>query len=494
MGDWLITGVRLVDATGVRDGGLRTAAGRIAEVLPADLSPADTAALARRHGCEVLDGRGRWLIPGGVDPHVHLGLRAGDVRTVDDFASGTRAALAGGTTTVIDFVTPGREEPLVAATEARLAEAAAACCDHHLHASVTAWRPATAAGGGTAAELAACVERFGHRSLKLYLAYLETIGLDGDDLAAAMATAAGLDLTVLLHCEDGAEVDRRRAALAAAGQLEPAAHARSRPPEVEAAAVRQALALAARTGCRPYLVHLSTAEALAAVAAARARGQAVWAETCPHYLLLDASAYARPAPEAALFVMSPPLRDPEHVAALRAALAPGAAPGAAPGPGGTTPPAAAPATLDIVATDHCAFSRQQKQAAAGDFRRIPNGAAGVQDRLVLLHTLGVAGGLITPSRWVELVAAAPARAFGLFPRKGSLEVGADADLVLWDPEVRGTIDAAGRPHPADHGLYDGLAVQGRPQRVWLRGELVVRGDEVLARPGAGRFLGHDGGA
>ncbi len=487
MADWLITNVRLIDADGEREGSLRTAGGRIAEVLPAEGLPAegssrtgrpagaameDLTALAARHGCRLLDGRGRWLVPGGVDPHVHLGLRSGDARTVDDFASGTRAALAGGTTTVIDFVTPTRQESLVAATGARLAETVGSSCDFHLHASITAWRPATREEPGTAAELRRCVERFGHRSLKLYLAYLETIGLAGDHLAAAMAAAADLDLTVLLHCEDGAEVSRRRAELVAAGDLSPAAHARSRPPEVEVAAVRTALALAARTGCRPYLVHLSTADALAAVAAAREQGQAVWAETCPQYLLLDASAYARPAAEAALLVMSPPLRDPEHGVALRAALASGA--------------------VDVVGTDHCAFSRAQKQAAADHFPAIPNGVAGVAYRLTLLHTHFVAAGLISPSRWVELVAAGPARAFGLCPRKGSLAVGADADLVLWDPEHRGVIHAGEPPHPSDHTVYEGWPVVGRAERVWLRGESVVEDGAVVAGAGRGRFLGRDG--
>jgi dihydropyrimidinase len=457
MSGYLITGAILIDGQSERRGTLRTEGDRIAEIHPPDLTALDLADLAARHDGAIVDGAGRWLVPGGVDPHVHFALPAAGTTTCDDFATGTQSALAGGTTTVIDFVTPGREQSLVEATERRLAEAEAACCDYALHASATAWRETTAS------ELRQCHERFGLRSLKLYLAYLETIGLGDADLVRAMQVAAELELTVMLHCEDGLEVARRQRDLLAAGEVGPLAHARSRPPQLEIDAVARALRLAARTGCRPYVVHVSTAGALAAVAAARAHGQTVLAETCPQYLLLDESRYEAPFVEAAACVMSPPLRSRDNPRALREALERG--------------------DVDVVATDHCAFTRAQKNLGRDDFTRIPGGAAGVEHRLALLGTLGLA-----PAAWVGLVARRPAEIFGLYPRKGSLEPGADADLVLWDPAVEWTVSSADDHHPGDHSIWEGHAARGRAETVWSRGELVVGGGEVQAAVGRGRFL------
>jgi dihydropyrimidinase len=453
-GDLLITGAILVDEHGERPGCVRVRDGRIAAVTGAP--PADAS------GCDVVDGAGCLLLPGGVDPHVHFALPAGGTVTADDFASGGAAALAGGTTTVIDFVTPGRDQPLTAAVQARLAEAAACACDYTLHLGATAWRP------GLADELRACVEGFGLRSLKLYMAYLESIGLGDGDLGRAMAAAADLDLTVLLHCEMGRRVAQRQRELLAFGDTGPAAHPRSRPPEVEAGAVERALELAAAAGCRPYIVHMSTAGAVDAVAAARAAGRTVLAETCPQYLLLDESVYAGAFDRAAAAVMSPPLRAPAHRDAMRRALAGG--------------------VIDTVGTDHCSFTAAQKAAGRGDFTRIPGGAAGVQHRLALLMTLA-GEGLLSRADVVRVACSGPARAFGLYPRKGALAVGADADLVLWDPDARGVITAAGDRHAADQSVYEGLAVRGKPRRVWLRGACVVDGDRVTARPGGGIFLG-----
>lgn len=467
MSGYLITGALLVDGYTSRAGVLRTEGERIAEIHAADLARGDLDDLAARCACEVVDGSGLWLIPGGVDPHVHFGLRAGKVTTSDDFLSGTRAALAGGTTTVVDFITPARGEPLASAAAARLAEAERAACDYTLHASITEWR------AGTADELAACAREFGLRSVKLYMAYLETIGLAGASLEAAMRTAAALDLTVLLHCEDGASVTERTRALLAADDRGVAAHPRSRPPECEERAVELALELVARTGCRPYLVHLSTAGALSAVCAARARvragSQPVFAETCPQYLIFDDSVYDGAFEDAAPFVMSPPIRPEAHRRALREALADG--------------------VIDVVATDHCAFNLTgQKDLGRDDFTRIPGGAAGVEHRLALLYTLGVEGDLISPSAWVRLVATRPAEILGLYPRKGSLAPGADADLVLWDPASRWTIRASKSQQRCDHSIYEGRTVRGRAVRVWSRGEMVLDGTSLQAAAGRGRFL------
>ncbi|HPF70120.1 MAG TPA: dihydropyrimidinase [Candidatus Krumholzibacteria bacterium] len=463
MDRWLITGAALMTGDGERKGALRTAGGRIAEVLPADLGDEDADALAARHGATRVDGTGLVLVPGAVDPHVHFALPAGGTVTVDDFVSGSQAALAGGTTTIIDFITPSRKQTLVEASELRLAEAAACACDYALHGTVTSWRR------DTPADLAAAADRYGLRSLKLYMAYLDSIGLEERDLAKAMGAAAELDLVVLLHCEDGAMIEGQIRELHEAGRRDPEAHALARTARAEGTAVRTAMALAGRTGARPYVVHISTGAAMAAIAAARADGRTVYAETCPQYLLLDEGAYRCPFEHAAAAVMSPPLRPACQADALRGLLGRGA--------------------FDVVATDHCAFNLAgQKDRGRDDFTRIPGGAPGVQERLALLWTLGVATGLITPADWVRLTAENPARIFGLWPRKGSLQPGADADLVLWDPFAERIITQATARSRADHSLWEGRRTVGAPVKVWSRGELVLDGERLDAPAGRGLYL------
>jgi dihydropyrimidinase len=460
---WLIHNVTLVTGDGARRGALRVARGRIAEVLPDDPDPQRIAILAAEHGATAVDGGGLLLVPGGVDPHVHFALPVGDVVTVDDFVSGSQAALAGGTTTIIDFITPARTESLLAAAETRLAEAAACTSDYALHGTVTAWRR------DTARELEAATDRYGLRSLKLYMAYLDTVGLETRDLEPAMAAAAELDLVVLLHCEDGDAVAARTRELVAAGRRGPDAHPLSHTARMEAAAVRSALALAAGTGSRPYVVHVSTGAAMAAVAAARADGRTVYAETCPQYLLLNEDVYREDFARAAACVMSPPLRPACQTDALRDLLARGA--------------------FDVVATDHCAFNLAgQKDRGREDFTRIPGGAAGVEHRLALLWTLGVHGGLIDPAAWVRLTAENPARIFGLWPRKGALRAGADADLVLWDPHARRTIRAADGLSRCDHSIWEGRATVGAAVKVWSRGELVCADGRISAPAGRGLYV------
>lgn len=436
-GAYLIAGALLVDGETVRPGSLRVAGGRIAEVLPPEVA---AAAAAARHGAELVDGHGRWLIPGGVDPHVHFALPVAGTVTCDDFASGTRAAVRGGTTTVIDFVTPARDASLVEAVEARRREAAGAAAEVLLHASLTRW------DAQARDELRICARDLGLRSVKMYLAYRQTVGLPASDIEAAMAECARLDLTVLLHCEDGDAVARHQRDLLAAGHRGPAAHPRSRPPEVEAAAVRSAVAMAHRTGCRLYVVHVSTGGSLDAIRRGRDAGTTVLVETCPHYLYFDASVYDRPFAEAAPFVLSPPLRPCADRDRLRAAVVAG--------------------EIDTVASDHCAFTRAQKDLGRDDFTRIPGGAAGVEHRLALLHTLATGDLALPAERWVDLIARRPAEVFGLAPRKGTLAPGADADLVLWDPQATCTVVPL---PPYDHTIYDGLTVRGRAERVWLRG-------------------------
>ncbi len=449
----LIRGGTVVSSRGMRRADVLVEDGVIAAV---------EASLPPPGGCREVDAEGLLVLPGGIDPHVHLSLPAGGTVSADDFDSGSAAALAGGTTTIVDFVTPRRDEPLLAAHRARRLEAAASRCDLALHGTITSWRP------GMADEMASVVEEEGVTSFKIYLAYLESIGIDDGTALRAMEAARSLGATVLAHCENGHVVSYLQRRLLAAGVTGPEGHPRSRPPEVEEEAVGRAILLARSTGCPLYVVHVSTAGGAGAVAAARREGLPVHGETCPHYLLLDESLYREDGFEASRYVLSPPLRTAPHREALWRALAGGG--------------------LEVVATDHCPFTRAQKERGRGDFTRIPGGAAGLEPRLPLLFTHGVTAGRLSLERFVELTAEAPARLFGLAPQKGAVVPGADADLVLWDAQAESVISAATHHHRTDLSLYEGWTVTGGPRAVYLRGRLAFDGRRILAVPGSGRLL------
>ena len=411
----------------------------------------------------VIDAAGCEVFPGGVDPHVHLELETANGTSSDDFASGSRAALAGGTTTILDFVTPARGEPLLAALAARKAAAAGSLCDYGLHMSVTAWdakRPP---------ELEACCRLEGIQSVKTYLAYRETIGLGDREFLAVLDAARRLNLLVMVHAESGEMVSYLQDKLLAQGESAAGNHPLSRPAEVEGDAVRRALLMARLAGIPLYFVHVSTRQGIEAVGAARRAGQTAIAETCPQYLLLDESRYQGDAASASAFVMSPPLRSPEHQAALWAALASG--------------------VVQTLASDHCPFTLEQKaRFAASDFTRIPGGVGGIEFRLALLYTFGVLPGKLPLARFVDLVSTKAAKIFGLYPRKGTIRPGSDADLVVWDPGRRWTAAAARQWQRCDHTVYEGLRLQGGPRAVLRRGTPVVEDGRLAADPGPGAYL------
>lgn len=412
----------------------------------------------------VVDASGCLVFPGGVDPHVHLALETPAGVSADDFVSGGRAALAGGTTTVIDFVTPQRHESLSAALAARKDAARSAVCDYGLHMSVTAWN------ARTLPDLEECCRGGGIGSVKAYLAYKETIGLDDGGFLALLDAARKLNFLTLVHAESGDMVSYLQHKLMAAGKTSARSHPLSRPADVEGDAVNRALLMARLAGVPLYVVHVSTRQGIDAVAAARRRGQGAIAETCPQYLLLDEDRYLGDAGAAALHVMSPPLRHREHQAALWEALAAGVA--------------------QTVGSDHCPFSPADKQRhAVDDFTRIPGGTGGIEYRLPLLYTFGVRAGKISPARFVDLVSTRPAKLFGLYPRKGTIRSGSDADLVLWDPEKKWTVAASGQWQRGGHTPYEGLELQGAPRQVFSRGEEVFAGGKVEASEGRGIFLG-----
>ncbi|MCX6553988.1 MAG: dihydropyrimidinase [Candidatus Aminicenantes bacterium] len=411
----------------------------------------------------LVDAAGCEIFPGGVDPHVHMELETPAGISSDDFASGSRAALAGGTTTILDFVTPGRGESLLAALAARKAAARKSLCDYGLHMSVTSL------GRDTADELASC-RREGIASLKTYLAYKKTIGLDDGDFLAILDLARQLNILVMVHAEPGDMVSYLQKKLLAQGKTAVQFHPQSRPAELEGDAVQRAILMARLAGSPLYIVHVTSRQGVEAITAARQNGQVVIGETCPQYLLLDESRYlGGPGSDAAAFVMSPPLRGREHQAVLWEALAAG--------------------IIQTLATDHCPFMLAEKnRLAALDFTRIASGCGGVEHRLPLLYTFGVKSGKISLVRFVDLVSARPAKIFGLYPRKGVIRAGSDADLVVWDPDVKSTVSAAGQWQRCDHTVYQGFELRGGPRLVFSRGRAVFEDNKVHADPGWGIYL------
>lgn len=425
-------------------------------------------------GEQVIDAAGKLVLPGAVDPHVHLQMPAGAVTSSDDWLTGTLAAACGGTTTVIDFVEP---EPvglragevtsrLRTALATRRAEAEGrAVIDFGLHMTLLD------AGPATLAEIRAVVDA-GCPSFKTYLTY-EGFKLSDADFLLALEAVAVEGGIALVHAENDAAIAHLKARLLAAGHAEPHWHSHSRPAGTEAEAIERALALAEIAGCPLYVVHVSTARGAQAVARARERGQAAFGETCPQYLLLTDAEYDRPGFEGAKFVCSPPLRKAGDNAALWAHLAAD--------------------DLSIMGTDHCPFFYAgQKDLGTPDtpplFNRIPGGMPGIESRLALLYTYGVGAGRLSLERWVEACCTAPARVFGLAGRKGALTLGADADVVIFDPEREVILCRAILHENCDYTPYEGCQLRGYPVLTMLRGRVIVRDGEFVGEPGGGRFV------
>jgi dihydropyrimidinase len=451
----LIRNAGRVDRQGVAPGNVYMAGGRIVS-LEADPDP-------HLEEGRIIDASGMLVFPGGVDPHVHLQLPTQAGFSSDDFESGSRAALFGGTTTLLDFVTPRRDQTLIDALTKRLEEAGRSMTDYALHVSPVAWRISLPL------EIENCL-RAGANSFKVYMAYQDTIGVDDEVLEKVMRAVGKAGGMVLVHAEDGPEIARLRDRLFRDGHTGPSAHPLSRPPGTESRAVGKVIGLAARTNCPLYIVHVSAAESVRLIRQARNDGQEVHAEACIHHLLLDESLYSGAFEAAAPFVLSPPLRGEADRDALWEGLADG--------------------TIEVVSTDHCPFFMHQKARGRDDFRRIANGAGGVEFRLSLLYTHGVLAGRISLPRFVDAVSEAPARLFGLSPRKGSLKAGADADLVVWNPEAEQLVSAATQHQRCDHTIYEGLVLKGAPEYVIAGGEVVIEKGEMV-RSRTGSYLARD---
>lgn len=412
---------------------------------------------------KTIDATGKYVIPGGIDPHTHLDFPFGGTVSSDDFRTGTIAAAYGGTTSIVDFAVQQRGEALSQALEMwhQKAEGKAAI-DYGFHMIILDLPEMRLP------ELDDMV-RQGVTSFKMFMAYLGAVMVDDSTIFRAMVGAADNGALICLHAEHGHMIDVLVKDALAEGHTGPEYHAITRPPTTEAEATHRAIRMAAVAGAPVYFVHLSCDDALQEVQAARARQKYVYAETCPHYLTLDNSMYDQDGFEGAKYVLTPPLRDQRHQAELWKGLRRN--------------------DLQVVSTDHCAFRfSDQKAMGKDDFSKIPNGGPGIENRLNLLYTHGVVPGLLDMNRLVEVFSTTPARLFGLFPRKGTIAVGSDADIVVFDPDEETVISAQTHHMNVDYNLYEGMRVKGVPEVVIANGEAIIEGGQYTGAPGSGRFL------
>jgi dihydropyrimidinase len=413
----------------------------------------------------VVDASGLLVMPGGVDVHTHLDLPAGGTTSADDFESGTIAAAFGGTTTIVDFATPEPGEGLLRGFDAWMQRAEGrAVVDYGFHLAMRAFTDQTAG------EMDRLVKHHGVTSFKLYMAYPGSMMVDDAAIFRALRQTGENGGLVCLHAENGSVIDVLVREALRQGHTGPKYHALTRPTRAEGEATARAIALAEIAGAPVYIVHMTCEDALRHVREARDRGVPVFAETCPQYLFLSDEEYDREGFDAAKFVMSPPLRAKWNQDHLWRGLAQG--------------------HLQVVATDHCPFAFEhppQKQLGADDFSKIPNGAPGIETRLMLLWT-AVRDGRLSPQQFVDITSTAPAKLFGLWPRKGALAPGSDADLVLWNPEAEVTLSAATHHMRVDYNPYEGRMVRGAPAFVLSRGEVIVDHGTFTGRAGRGLYL------
>src|SRR5215813_13444765 len=419
--------------------------------------------LPRENTTRIVDAKGKYVMPGGIDVHTHLDMPFGGTTSADDFETGTRAAAFGGTTTLIDFAIQYKGQQLRQAFDTWMQKASnKAVCDYAFHCIVTD------VANGQLQEMNSLIGE-GVTTFKLFMAYPGVFMLDDASIFRALQTTSKNGGLICMHAENGGAIDVIVQQALAEGKKAPKYHALTRPTTAEAEAVSRAIALAEMAGAPVYIVHLSCHDALERVREARDRGLPVYAETCPQYLYLSLDDMAAPGFEGAKYVFTPPLREKWNQEKLWSGLKRD--------------------HLQVVSTDHCPFCfKEQKELGKDDFTKIPNGGPGIEHRMSLIYSGGVAGGRFSVNRFVELVSTTPAKLFGLYPRKGTIAVGSDADLVIFDTKRKLTISAKTHHMRVDYSMFEGIQVTGIPDIVLSRGNVIIEGEKFLGRAGKGDFL------
>ncbi len=412
---------------------------------------------------QVIDAQDCYVIPGGIDPHTHMQLPFMGTVASEDFYTGTAAGLAGGTTMIIDFVIPNPQQSLLEAYHTWKQWAQKSCSSYSFHVAITWWDESVKQ------DMKTLVEQEGINSFKHFMAYKNAIMADDEILYNSFSRALELGAMPTCHAENGEMVFQLQQKLLNQGIRGPEGHPLSRPPAAEAEAANRAIKIADVIGVPVYLVHVSTADALAEITRARSNGQRVYGECLAGHLLIDDSVYLqKDFAQAAAHVMSPPFRAPEHQTALWKGLQSG--------------------NLQTTATDHCCFCAEQKAAGIDDFSKIPNGTAGIEDRMAVLWTHGVSTGKFTLEEFVDISSTNAAKIFNIHPRKGSIQVGADADIVVWNPELSKTISAKTHHQNIDFNIFEGMAVKGLPSHTISMGELKYANGKILAKQGTGTYI------
>ena len=414
-------------------------------------------------GATVVDAGGQYVMPGGIDPHTHMQLPFMGTVTMDDFYTGTAAGLAGGTTSIIDFVIPNPQQNLMDAYQTWRGWAEKSASDYSFHVAITWWDETVKRDMGT------LVQTEGVNSFKHFMAYKNAIMCDDETLVNSFKRAMELGAMPTVHAENGELVFLLQKQVAEMGITGPEGHPLSRPPVVEGEAANRAIAIAEVLNVPIYIVHVSCMESADAIARARARGQRVYGEVLAGHLTIDDSIYRHPDfATAAAHVMSPPFRPKVHQEALWRGLQSG--------------------NLHTTATDHCTFCATQKAAGKDNFAKIPNGCGGVEERMAVIWDEGVNTGRLTPSEFVAVTSANAAKLFNIYPQKGSISVGADADLVVWDPAGTKTLSAKSQFSKNDYNIFEGRTVKGIPSHTLSQGKLVFVQGDLRAERGAGRYL------